>query len=176
MLERMLNLFGRSRAKSSTEEDVEKIVQRRSAHRVAELNEALEDGDTPVGHIASLILNIEMIRYRVNYELNPTDTKRHRADFVRRALHNLKNAPQTVLEPAGAYEPDITYVNILGNMGDGMITLRSEHDTAMVELLEDLVRGFARPRDELAQAILNDTYTEELWQKHAERAQRSGYV
>lgn len=81
MLEKILNLFGRSRGESSVEDDIEKTVQRRTAHRVAELNEALEDGDTPVGHIASLILNIEMIRYRVNYELNPTDTKRHRAEF-----------------------------------------------------------------------------------------------
>ncbi|AKK05034.1 hypothetical protein CMUST_03450 [Corynebacterium mustelae] len=177
MLEKLLSLLGINKTptvnQNSTPEEIEKVFQQRSAHRVEELNEALADEDTPVGHIASLILNIEMIRYRVLHEANPQETEARRNELAKEIVQKIRKAPRTTLEPAGTYEPDVTYVNIMGNMGDGLIILKKERDKVMVPLLEELVREFGRSGDGLAAAILNGTYDEDLWEEYADKAQDS---
>lgn len=170
------NFAGGLGPKPKDAEGIAKLVEKRSAHRVAEYNEALTEGDNPVGHLASLLVNIEMIRYRVNYECLPAETEAKRAQFVQDTVKVINEAPGTTLTPAGTYEADVTYVNILGNLGDGAAALRAEGDAPMVAFVEDLVRAVARPGDTLAAAILDGSYNQELWEEHADRAQDSDYI
>ncbi len=177
MLDKILSMFKRTvdgfGPKPTDPEGIAKLVEKRSAHRVAEYQEALAEGENPEGHLASLRINIEMIRYRVNHECLPAETEAKRAVFVEETLEVIRSTPQTILSPAGTYEADVTYVNIMGNLGDGLIALRKEKDAMMVAFAEDLVRAFGRPGDGLAAAILNGTYNDELWEEYAERAQDS---
>ncbi len=174
MFEKLLKLFRSNKTnKIITQDDINRTFQKRAARRISELNEAIVDGKVPAGHIASLILDIEMLRFRVHHELNPLDALMRQAEFVERIVQLVCNAPQTILEPAGTYDADMTYVNILGNMGDRMLALRQKADWPMVTLLEEIIYIFARPGDHLAAAILDGSYTEELWAEYADCARQS---
>ena len=169
-------LAGKATGKAATKSaaaggDLDAIVEQRVADRVAELNELFLTADVePAGYVATQILNLELARLRELHNLAPEVAQSRRQEFVQTTLQKVKSAPSTVFEPAGTLQADISYVNFMGMVGDGLILMRKQGNPVLIAYLEEFIGEFGRPGDDLAAAILDGRYNETMWQEHADRA------
>jgi hypothetical protein len=120
-----------------------------------------------------LHINYELAQHRELVRLLPAYAET-RVDFLRKSIvEEARTKGHTKLEPAGTREADVTYYNVMGSLGDTMRNLRAAQDTQFANIVELIVRDLARPGCEVANAIINGTYTDELWEKYAAIASRS---
>ena len=126
-----------------------------------------------VGQVIMLHINYELAQHRELVRLLPAYAET-RVDFLRKSIvEEARTKGHTKLEPAGTREADVTYYNVMGSLGDTMCNLRAAQDTQFANIVELIVRDLARPGCEVANAIINGTYTDELWEKYAAIASRS---
>ncbi|MDO5097672.1 MAG: hypothetical protein Q4D85_02865 [Corynebacterium sp.] len=166
------NVAAKAGISNYSEEEIDRIVAQRCEERAQELQEMIDSGEGfHVGHLAIAVVNLEMKKLRHTFELSPELASARFNQIVQDAVAKYRTAPHTVLEPAGTNMADVTYVNIMGSFGDGLIQLRREGPKIIADALTEIVRQVGRPNDPLAAAIIDGTYNDALWERHAEIAQ-----
>ncbi len=158
-------------AQSAGSQDLDAIVEQRIADRIADLAATFANADEePAGHVAAKVLNLELARLRELYHLSPEAAQSRLHQAVQTSITKVKGAPNTIFEPIGTLEADITYVNFMGMVGDGLDYVRKQGIPVVIAFVEQFIREFARPGDDLAAAILDGRYNDALWQYHADQA------
>ncbi|MDO5097674.1 MAG: hypothetical protein Q4D85_02875 [Corynebacterium sp.] len=151
----------------------EDLADSRTKHLEKELDDLVLKHNLYHGEILVRHVNYLLAQYRVMHEILPEYAEQKRHQFITSAVVEATQKAHTDLEPAGTLIPDVSYVNVIGGFGDGLILLRQDNDTLIAALLEDIVRALARPGDGLAEAVLANTYNNEVWEQYAAIAQQS---
>lgn len=119
------------------------------------------------GQVMTTFIDYALKRHRHLIEILPNYAPTQ-VDSLRRAVFvEAHRKEHTRIEPAGTREADITYYNLIGSLGDTLKTYRAHNDPVFAEIIEGIVRDLARPDCEVATAVLNNTFTHQLWAKYS---------
>lgn len=124
------------------------------------------------GQVISTYIDYALKRHREIMKLLPNYAP-SQVDSLRRGVFvEVHSKDHTRIEPAGTRDADVTYYNVIGSLGDTLKNYRAQNDAVFAEIVEGIVRDLSRPNCEVAAAVLNNTFTHQLWAKYSRMAQQ----